>query len=221
MWRALLLPPLLIVSYVTAGLLGAVIPAGSTVLQETPRHQIGLISGPIHYDFLIPITPELRRQFAFASLNGVPISDPEVEWMIIGWGAEGFYTTVGGYGDLTMSAIWRAALGDASVVRVDVTGPIADPGAIMFFKLDDNHYAAFMAAILQSFSLSQDGSPIARPYPGFTATDAFFAGKGRFHLLRTCNVWVGEVMRAAGLPFGRWTPLPQSVGLAQYLHGES
>jgi uncharacterized protein (TIGR02117 family) len=221
LWRALLLPLLPIVAYIAAGLLGAVIPSGTAVPQQTPRHQIGLISGPIHYDFLIPITPELRRQFDFASLNGVPISDPEAEWLIIGWGAEGFYTTVGGYGDLTIPVIWRAAMGDASVMRVDVTGPVADMSGITFFKLDDGHYAAFMAAVLESFSLAQDGSPIALPYPGFTTTDGFFAGNGRFHLLRTCNVWVGEVMRAAGLPFGRWTPLPQSVGLAQYLHGRN
>lgn len=37
--------------------------------------------------------------------------------------------------------------------------------------------------------------------------------------MRTCNVWVGERLRRAGLPFGNWTPTPQAVRLSLWWNG--
>jgi hypothetical protein len=44
--------------------------------------------------------------------------------------------------------------------------------------------------------------------------DGFFAAKDRFHLFRTCNVWLSDLLAKAGVPFGRWTPTPFAVRLA-------
>jgi hypothetical protein len=59
--------------------------------------------------------------------------------------------------------------------------------------------------------------------PGLTGTDAFFPARGHFSALRTCNVWLGETLRAAGIPFGLWTPANWSVFLSinWHLHGQT
>ena len=59
------------------------------------------------------------------------------------------------------------------------------------------------------------GSTMASPgWPaaaGYGATDIFYPAHGRFSLIKSCNVWVGEGLKAAGLPTGLWTPFAFQV----------
>ena len=43
------------------------------------------------------------------------------------------------------------------------------------------------------------------------AWDAFYDATGRYSAVRTCNEWVGEGLRRAGVRVGRWTPFPVTV----------
>ena len=81
--------------------------------------------------------------------------------------------------------------------------------------MDAATYDRLVDAILASATLDPRGLPIRVDQPGFSGTDAFFEAQGRFHIFRTCNTWVGAMLRQAGLPFGTWTPLPLSVRIAQ------
>ena len=193
--------------YLLAATAGSLLPGGGS---HAPGGDvtIGLVRGPIHYDFLLPARPDTRR--AFAPAAGVPVSHPGAEWILVGWGARDFYTTTGTYLDLSPRAIWRGITGDSAVLRIDALGPLPDtaPG-LHWIRLTEAGYTRLLRG------LSAELAP-ATPldHPGFTATDRFFAVPGRFHLFRTCNVWVGEQIRAAGLPFGLWTPTPHAVTLS-------
>ncbi|MDG1354287.1 MAG: TIGR02117 family protein [Sulfitobacter sp.] len=172
---------------------------------------IYLAKGPIHYDFVLPL--DQRTLAAFSTIAYAPFNEENAEHLIIGWGTETFYTTIGGYNDLTGKAIWRAAFGDTSVVHMDVTGALYPDHGLRKITMSDAQYDRFLTEIRNSF----DGqSPILRG--GFTQTDAFYPAKGKFHILRTCNVWVGSMLRGAGLRFGVWTPLPLSVTLSHRLY---
>ena len=46
---------------------------------------------------------------------------------------------------------------------------------------------------------------------GYYAYDAFYAARGHYSALRTCNGWVGDALRFAGVRVGAWTPLPLTV----------
>lgn len=198
--------------YLLAAAVGGVVGI-SNMREGQPTILLGLASGPIHYDFLLPLSPEVRERFAYVETAGVPIQDPEAEWLIVGWGAEEFYTTVGAYSDISPSAVWKGVTGDASVMRVEAIGPIRRPENIDWILLSEPEFQAFLKAIETGFERDGNGMPERLPvasYPG----SAFFKGSGSFHIGRTCNVWVGEVLRAAGIPFGRWTPTPYSVRLS-------
>lgn len=190
-----------------AGLLGSVLtmPAGGVAAQDDDRVDIHLVGSAIHYDFLLPATSEVRAAFAFAGDAGVPVD--YADRVLVGWGARDFYTATGSYGDIRAGPVWRALTGDASVLRVDALGRLDLSGQLRLSLT-----AAQFSALLSAITASTTGEVL--PDAGFTATDAFFEGRGRFHLMRTCNVWVGEMLRAAGLPFGRWTPTPSAVRLS-------
>lgn len=217
--QILSVPAFLLLAYGLAALLGAMIPSGAAKPATGPRsHQVLLVAGPIHYDFLIPLDPQVRRQFGFLAASGLAITDPRSEWLVIGWGAREFYTTIGDYRDIELSAIVKGALGDRSVLRVDVLGalpPLPDMPKIGF---TDAEFDALLSAMASSFEAGPAQQVQRLPHSGFTHSDAFFAAKGRFHLFRTCNTWVAQMIRASGRRFGAWTPLPYSVRLAQRLY---
>ncbi len=211
-WLGLL--PLLPVLYLAAALIGALVPGSHVPLTGVARQPVGFAAGPIHYDLLLPLTPDLRNRLAFAAAAGVLINHPEAEWLVVGWGGEAFYTTVGTYADLSAQAVWRAVTGDASVLRLDVAGRVTTHPGLDWHLLADGQLAALITRIEDEFLRDSNGRPIPLAHPGQTGTDAFFSAQSRFHLFRTCNVWLGQVLRAAGVPFGAWTPTTRSVRLS-------
>lgn len=202
--------------FMLAAVAGGFVGNGAPAPADTnDLYRVGLAIGPIHTDFLLPLDPALRRRFAFVVAAGVPVDDPAAEWLVVGWGARGFYTTVGEYTDVTIGAVARGIVGDTSVMRIDVVGRIGDFGGIDLLALTPGQFDRLTGAILADLARGADGVPVAlRDEPGFTFTDSFFEGADRFHLFRTCNVWVSDVLATAGVPFGVWTPTPYAMRLA-------
>ncbi len=206
--------------YLAASFAGALIPSSGSQISTDGFVRVGLLRGPIHYDFLLPTTPATRTRYAFAETDhGVPVSNPEAAWLIVGWGSAAFYTTAGTYADITASAVLTAATGDSAVMRIDVLGTLPEdmPG-VVWLPLTDAQYTNLLNAIDEGFTRDAAQNPLPSSAPGLTSTDGFWLGTGHFSLLRTCNVWVGERLRLAGLRFGLWTPTPQAVDLALRWH---
>lgn len=204
-------PFCIVLLWLFAGFAGAVIPGPVTQRPGTPDVEIGLIATPIHYDLLLPLTPELRAQFGFAAGAGVAVNAPEAGWLLVGWGAREFYTAGGGYGDLPLRAVARGIAGDASVLRLEAWGQfaLAEIPGVTRLRLTAAGHAALLARISAEL-----GAPQLVKAPGLAGADAFFAGQSGFSALRTCNVWIGEALRAAGVPLGAWTPTPQALRLS-------
>lgn len=195
--------------YLMASVLLALVPGPGPDLPGPASRTIGLLQGPIHTDILFPLTPETRARFAFAETAGVPVNHPQAEWLVFGWGSAAFYTTAGTYADITASAVLTAATGDDAVIRLDVLGPLPAMENLRFLRLSEAQFQALLDRTTETLS-----SRAALDHPGFTGTDAFFPAHGHFSLLRTCNVWLGETLRASGIQFGLWTPANWSVNLS-------
>lgn len=201
------------VLYLVASVLLPLVPGPKADLSGPLTRQIGLLQGVIHTDILIPLTPETRARFGFAEAAGVPLNHPEARWLVLGWGSAGFYTTAGTYADITASAVLTAATGDDAVIRLDALGPLEPAENLRFLHLSETQFQALLDQTSAAFA-----STTRLDHPGFTGTDAFFPAHGRFSALRTCNVWLGETFRAAGIAFGLWTPANWSVTLSLDWH---
>lgn len=209
-------PFLIVALWLGAGLAGALLPGQRASFDGPPVVEIALVGTAIHYDLLLPLTPDLRRRFGFAAAAGVAIAAPEADWLLVGWGARDFYMTAGSYSDVPLGAVAKAVVGDESVIRLEALGPVAPehfPGARRV-RLTAEGYRALLTR------LDRDLGPrrLVRA-PGLASQDAFFAGRGGFSALRTCNVWVGEVLREAGVHLGGWTPTPQALRLSLWWNG--
>jgi uncharacterized protein (TIGR02117 family) len=211
--------------YFGLAIFGALVPApltapsgpnsGPNSGQTSAGQEIVLVAGPIHYDILLPADNDTRAAFAFLETAGVPIGSRGVQWLSVGWGSEAFYTTTGSYRDLSLRTIWRAATGDAGVIRFEVYGALPDHPSLRRVKVSQAQLDALRAAIRGDLG----AEPNALSLDGFSMTDAFYSAVGRFHVLSTCNVWVGQKLADAGLAFGVWTPTPYGVTLSLWWNG--
>jgi uncharacterized protein (TIGR02117 family) len=217
--RAAALLAAVILAYLVAGAAGGLWSNGNT--PSTGEYRIGLVVGPIHTDLLVPLTPAVKTKLAFAIPDGVPLDAPGAEWLLVGWGAREFYTTAGTYADITAHATFRGITGDSAVIRLDAIGRITDFTDIPLIEIDAVRFAALLDILAGSFAPGPEDVPVAIDHPGFTASDRFYPANGHFNILHTCNVWVGDVLGAAGISFGRWTPTPQAMKLSLWrFHGQ-
>ena len=191
---------------------GLIAPAGQA--RPDGPVTIHLLAGPIHTDILLPLDDATRARFAAVDGPDLPLGHPGADWLVAGWGARDFYTTTATWRDLSLRATLRAVAGDASVLRLGLAGPIEPGFPTWAVRMDADTYARLVDAVLATATRDAGGNPIPVDHPGFSSTDAFYEATGRFHLLRTCNAWVGAMLRQAGLRFGAWTPLPLSVRIA-------
>lgn len=203
--------------YLAASVLLALIPGPGPDLSGPPARTIGLLQGPIHTDILFPLTPETRSRFAFSETAGVRLNHPDAQWLLLGWGSAAFYTTAGTYADITAGAVLTAATGDDAVIRLDALGSLPRMENLRYLQLSEAQFQALLAQTSGAFASRQKLN-----HPGFTGSDAFFPARGHFSLFRTCNVWLGETLRASGIRFGLWTPANWSVTLSlDHLTGQT
>jgi uncharacterized protein (TIGR02117 family) len=223
LFRAFALTVILPAAFLTASLIGALVPGGGGWDDQPAEVRIGLLRAPLHYDLLLPLDGALRADYAFTEGHlGLPVFHPAAEWLILGWGSEAFYTTAGSYSDIKGSAVWTAATGDRAVIRLDSTTRLpADLPQITWIWLSRAQYETLLAGLSDSFLRDQTRQPQAHPAPGLGQSDSFWRAKGRFSLFRPCNQWLSERLRAAGIPFGGWTPTPQSVALSLWWNARS
>lgn len=202
----------LMMCYLAAALIGGVLAASTATFEAAGDQKtitIGLVAGAIHNDFLLPSNAQTKAQFAFLEPHDIPLNHPNAEWLMLGWGAHDFYTSVGTYSDVSLSASVKAILGDTAVLRVDVLGAIGRPDVVRWLHISPTQYEALLTGIKGSFD------PSLRPLPEAPKTQGhFFPAQGVFNLFNTCNTWVGKRLRTAGVSFGAWTPIPASISLS-------
>lgn len=205
-----------IVLYLAVAVGGALVPGPMADVPRGDDVMVILAAGPIHYDLLIPATPETRDSFAFLADYGVPMTDPD--WIVVGWGSRAFYTATGTYQDLQFGPVAQAIVGDASVLRFDVAyGDLGDLGIAV--PMSHAQLGLLRGQILQQIQRDDQGVPVALNDAGFTSTDVFLAANSHFSILQTCNVWIGQVLRGAGVKMGIWTPTPYAVTLSRWWFG--
>lgn len=209
------LPAVAILLYLIAALVGAVIPHRTDLPLGDRLVKIYLLRGPIHYDFLLPNTAETREQLGFLGKTGIDLANPAAKWIMIGWGGQDFYTTIGTYKDVSARAVWRGVTGDASVMRVSLAGDLRPDAPVLPLRLGRRAYVRLLDNITASFAEGARTEPLN--HPGFSPHDKFYPAKGRFHIFRTCNVWIGEMLRGSGVRFGLWTPAPFAVTFSHWL----
>jgi uncharacterized protein (TIGR02117 family) len=196
-----------VVLYTAAALALGAFPVNRDFEPTAGGTAIFVCSNGWHTDFVLPVrTPDIdwSRRFPAPDFVG-PVTG--FDHIGIGWGNLDFYRATPHWEDFRIGLALRALSGSGpSALHVQyrpAPGPLEHCGQL---AISDAQYRALADYIDGSLLDSFAGEAAVRAAPGYGATDAFYLALGRFGLFKDCNVWVGDGLKAAGLPSGIWTP---------------
>lgn len=205
----------LVLAAILAPFAGAIVPrpllGPATAGGDQPR-RILVLSNPIHTDIALPADPDVIQRLDFLLSSGLPLSDPAVKWLVVGWGGRAFYLETPTWSDLKPGPVLRALTADSSAMHVAVAGEIDQAAeGVVPIDLSEAAFTDMVSAALDGFARDQRGTPILIEGRSYGPYDRFYEGVGMFNAIVGCNTWTGAVLRRAGLRTGLWNPLPQSL----------
>lgn len=131
----------------------------------------------------------------------VPEQDhfPEAEYLEIGWGDRDYFpATEESVGLALRAAFWsRGSVLHVVGLRGAVRDYVTD-GEIIELALSPKAFRRLSEFISASFSRANPSIP-AQSQPGLVSYSRFYPASGRFSILRTCNTWIAEALKSAGL----------------------
>jgi uncharacterized protein (TIGR02117 family) len=123
-------------------------------------------------------------------------------WVEIGWGDDGFYRAEN---ETVLLALQALFFSRASVLHV----ADADPDPVTCYRgykvdlyqlrLSQEGYCQLEQFIVESFALNVRCAPIDLQ-PGLYRFSRFYAARGHYGMLHTCNHWTAESLRKTGFP---------------------
>ncbi|MGI9377202.1 MAG: DUF2459 domain-containing protein [Tsuneonella suprasediminis] len=125
----------------------------------------------------------------------------------ISWGERAVFLDTPRWRDISPVTILRATTGSSSLLHVAHYVRPAPGNDIRPLRLTSAEYRRLVTAIEQSIAPT---SP-QRHYPGYDSYDVFYDAVGTYWIGRTCNQWTSDMLAAAGVKVGRWTPFSGGV----------
>lgn len=177
--------------------------------------EILVITNPIHTDIAIPATPETLAKFSFLADSGMPVDNPNVQWIMLGWGGRAFYLETPTWADVKFIPALKGLTADASTLHIDLLGEVdrTNPN-VTSFKITKAGLAAMRQEMLATFEHDTNDRPELIAGKSYGEYDRFYEAKGTFNALVGCNTWAAKMLRYAGLQTGWWNPFPQSLRLS-------
>lgn len=202
-----------ILLYVAIVLIG-LIPVNNGFEPTADGIEILLVSSPIHADVVLPIETETfnwRELFPDDCFSGDTTGATHVA---IGWGDKEFFIDTPTWADLRVSTTAKAILWPSDCcVHVSYTKAEFRREGSRSVKISVAQYARLVEHVQASLTQETDGSIVQIADFAYGSHDAFFEAHGLYHCFNTCNCWVGNAMRAAGIRTGWFTPLPKTMFL--------
>ncbi|UYQ93182.1 TIGR02117 family protein [Chitinophaga horti] len=183
--------------------------------------EIYLLSNGVHSDIVVPAANEVRNwrlQVPTAHTLG---NDTTAAYLAFGWGDKGFYLETPTFADLTAKVALKAVFGlSTSAMHTTYYRSMhvgADCKRILISKAQ---YAQLVKFIDNSFK-DKNVAVIAGVH--YNNDDAFYDGRGRYHLFHTCNTWTNNALKACGQRACLWTPFDKgsftSIAICSNLFG--
>lgn len=198
-----------IATYLAVVLIG-LIPVNNDFKNEPNGIEIFVASNAIHADIIVPVKSDVidwRNRFSESEFGG-PVG--ERSHIAFGWGDRGFFLETEKWEDLRLGTAANALLMPSKTcVHVSFTRPGYFTNSVSV-RISPEKYKRLVEFIQSSFQKDKDGEVIHIKNYSYSSTDAFYEGRGRYHLFNTCNSWVGRGLKTAGVRVPWLSPLPRT-----------
>lgn len=195
--------------YLFLALAGSLIPVNRGWTEPDRGTTVYLRSNGIHVDIVMPARAQgldWRPYFPASHFRDAPASPG---WFAFGAGERRVYLDTPTWWDLSPRTAWAAMTGGERVMHVE---RLARPGTdLRAIRLRPEEYRRLWAAVRVQFDLGEKGRPTRIDHPGYGPRDAFYQGRGKASALNTCNSWVADQLRLAGVETSLWPPFAEGV----------
>jgi uncharacterized protein (TIGR02117 family) len=173
------------------------------VASGAPRIEVFVVSNGYHAGLVLPraTVAEVAGRNGYSELIALAARFNGYGALEIGWGEEGFYTSVPTIASLTLSGAMRALFRPGNTSVLHVVG-LAGPPQAMFprsemvrLDLSQSGFERLLARLDATFAPGQQDLG-----PGLYGPSRFYRAIGAFNLLHVCNHWVADMLDAAGVP---------------------
>jgi len=148
----------------------------------------------------------LRAGDVSAAAWPVKADFPEANYFEVGWGDRAYYRAADPGAWLGLKAVAWPTPGVLHVVAVETTlerffasTGISEISETIEISVSPAGMQRLLEHLRNSHELDDAGRPITLG-PGLYGQSRFYASRERFHLFKTCNVWVASALQAAGVP---------------------
>lgn len=195
--------------YLFAALVGSLVPVNRGWTEPTQGTTIYLIDNGVHVDIIMPIQAQGLDWAPLLPKKDFAGVDPDAGWIAFGAGEQRVYLNTPTWWDLTPRTIWSALAGGKRVMHVEYVRSPSRP--VREIRLRPEEYRRLWAAVRADFLLDGHGRPQRIDHPGYGPADAFYRGRGKASAVRTCNSWVADKLRQAGVKTSLWPPFEQGL----------
>jgi uncharacterized protein (TIGR02117 family) len=190
--------------YLLAALIGSLVPVNRGWQEPVEGTTVYVADNGVHADIIMPVRAEGLDWAPLVPRTDFAAADPDARWIAFGSGEERVYLDTPTWWDLTPRTIWSALAGGKRVMHVEY---VANPYyAEREIRLRPEQYRRLWAAIRADFELDARGRPKPIAHPGYGCCDAFYRATGKASIVHTCNSWVADRLRLAGVKTSLWPP---------------
>jgi uncharacterized protein (TIGR02117 family) len=181
--------------------------------QESPDGiEVFVTSNPVHAEIVMPIESNVinwRDQFPG---SWFPEETRQATHVAIGWGDRGFFLRTPTWAELRLSVAANALfLPSETCLHVTMKSSVIPGANTRAVRISEQQYTLLVEYINDAFRRDSTGAVVQVTGEHYSWNDAFFESHGTYHLLNTCNSWVGRALQKASVRVGWMTPLPKTV----------
>ena len=198
------------VLFMLAGWIGSAIPRNGDWREPAEGITIMVETNGTHTGIVMPVVTGVKDWRAtFPSAARVTPSGA-VTHIAVGWGERAVFLDVASWSDLQASTVARIlTTGGESVMRVSHYVRPAPSEHHRPLRVTPSQYAALVRQVEASLAPPSPGGRAT--FVGTSPEDVYYAARGRYTMVRTCNTWVGDTLGEAGVRMGWWTPFAGGV----------
>ena len=195
--------------YLFAALIGSLIPVNRDWREPRDGTTVYIADNGVHSDIVMPVNAEGLDWAPFIAKTDFAAGDPNARWIAFGTGEQRVYLNTPTWWDITPRTIWSALAGGSRVMHVEY---VSNPRyAVREIRLRPEEYRRLWAAIRTDFAREANGRPRHIAHPGYGCCDTFYRATGKANAIRTCNSWVADRLRLAGVKTSLWPPFVQGL----------
>ena len=196
--------------YLLAALLGSLIPVNRGWTEPANGIPVYLVANGVHTDIVMPLRAAGVSWSPLFPAKDFERIDRNASFVAFGAGERQVYLDTPSWWDLRPRTVASALFGGKQVIHVQF---VPSPGPVGFreVRLRPEEYRRLWAAVRAGFALDRRGRPQHIDHKGYGPSDAFYRASGKASLINTCNSWVADRLRLAGVKTSLWPPFAQGL----------